>query len=109
MKIDIETHEVILHPFPHRDVGAYQSVVDLEGIIWTVFTNADAVGRFDPETEEWTWYDLPTVGTESHGHRGEGMTRRCWSLCCCSANGCLVPRRACWRDGVSQVAESVEE
>ena len=54
VKIDIETHEVTLYPFPHRDVGAYQSVVDLEGILWTVFTNADAVGRFDPETEEWT-------------------------------------------------------
>ena len=67
VKIDIETHEVTLYPFPYRDGGAYQAVVDLDGIVWTVFTNADAVGRFDPRTEEWTWYDLPTVGTESHG------------------------------------------
>ena len=56
-----------LYPFPYRDGGCYQAVVDLDGIVWTVFTNADAVGRFDPESEEWTWYDLPTVGTESHG------------------------------------------
>ena len=67
VKIDIETHDVTLYPFPYRDGGCYQAVVDLDGIVWTVFTNADAVGRFDPESEEWTWYDLPTVGTESHG------------------------------------------
>jgi hypothetical protein len=67
VKIDIETHEVTLYPLPYRDGGCYQAVVDLDGIIWTVFTNADAVGRFDPESEDWTWYDLPTVGTESHG------------------------------------------
>ena len=67
VKIDIETHDVTLYPFPYRDGGCYQAVVDLDGIVWTVFTNADAVGRFDPSTEEWTWYDLPTVGTESHG------------------------------------------
>jgi streptogramin lyase len=67
VKIDIETHDVTLYPFPYRDGGAYQAVIDLDGIVWTVFTNADAVGRFDPATEEWTWYDLPTVGTESHG------------------------------------------
>ena len=67
VKIDIETHEVTLYPLPYRDGGCYQAVVDQDGIIWTVFTNADAVGRFDPESEEWTWYDLPTVGTESHG------------------------------------------
>ena len=67
VKIDIETHEVTLYPFPYRDGGCYQAVIDLDGIVWTVFTNADAVGRFDPESEEWTWYDLPTVGTESHG------------------------------------------
>ena len=67
VKIDIETHEITLYPLPYRDGGCYQAVVDLDGIIWTVFTNADAVARFDPESEEWTWYDLPTVGTESHG------------------------------------------
>jgi len=67
VKIDIKTHDVTLYPFPYRDGGCYQAVVDLDGIVWTVFTNADAVGRFDPESEDWTWYDLPTVGTESHG------------------------------------------
>ena len=48
VKIDIETHAVTLYPFPYRDGGCYQAVVDLDGIVWTVFTNADAVGRFDP-------------------------------------------------------------
>ena len=67
VKIDIETHDVTLYPFPYRDGGCYQAVIDEDGIVWTVFTNADAVGRFDPESTEWTWYDLPTVGTESHG------------------------------------------
>ena len=67
VKIDIHTHEVTLYPFPYPNGGAYQAAVDQDHMVWVVFTNADAVGRFNPTTETWTWYDLPTLGGESHG------------------------------------------
>jgi streptogramin lyase len=67
VKIDTRTLKVTLYPMPYRDVGNYQAVVDKDGMVWNVFTNADAVGKFDPKTEQWTWYDLPTRGTEAHG------------------------------------------
>ena len=34
---------------------------------WVVFSNEDAIGKFDPDTEQWTVYDLPTRGFRSHG------------------------------------------
>ena len=67
IRIDIVTNKMTVYPFPHRDVGAYQSVVDNDGIVWHPLTNADAVTKFDPKTAAWTWYDLPTRGTETHG------------------------------------------
>ena len=67
IKIDIHTHKITLYPIPVPDAATYQATVDGEGIVWVVFTNADAVGRFDPRTAKWNWYDLPTIGTESHG------------------------------------------
>ena len=67
VKIDIRTNKATLYPFPWPDAGAYQATVDKDGIVWVVFTNADAVGRFDPRTEKWTMYQLPTLGTETHG------------------------------------------
>jgi len=67
IRIDIVTSRITVSPFPHRDVGAYQSVVDNDGMVWHPLTNADAVTKFDPKTGAWTWYDLPTRGTETHG------------------------------------------
>lgn len=67
VKIDIRTNQATLYPFPWRDAGSYQATVDKDGIVWVNFTNADAVGRFDPKTEKWTMYQLPTLGTEVHG------------------------------------------
>jgi streptogramin lyase len=67
VKIDLRTLAVQLYRMPYRDIGNYQAVVDKDGFVWNVFTNADAVGRFDPRTEKWIWYDLPTRGTETHG------------------------------------------
>jgi streptogramin lyase len=67
VKVDIHTHKSTVYPYPWRDGGSYQAVVDNEGMVWVVFTNGDYVGKFNPRTERWTRYDLPTLGTEAHG------------------------------------------
>jgi streptogramin lyase len=68
IKIDYRTNRVVAqYPFPIRHGGVYQAHVDRDGMVWVVYTNADAVGKFDPKTARWTTYELPTVGTETHG------------------------------------------
>ena len=67
IKIDIHTHEVTVYPYPWKHVGGYQAAVDEDGMVWIDYTNADAVARFNPRNETWTVYELPTIGTESHG------------------------------------------
>ena len=36
-------------------------------MVWLPFTHGDSIARFDPSTEEWTSYSLPTIGTKTHG------------------------------------------
>ena len=67
LKIDLKTKKATAYPYPWRDGGSYQSVVGSDGMIYTVFTNGDYIGKFDPKTEKFTRYDLPTLGTEAHG------------------------------------------
>lgn len=67
IKVDIKSHKPTVYKYPWRDGGSYQAVVDYDGMVWVVFTNGDYVGKFDPKTERWTRYDLPTLGTEAHG------------------------------------------
>lgn len=67
IKVDTRTHKVTEYRYPWRDGGSYQAAVDGDGIVWVVFTNGDYIGRFDPKTEKWLRYDLPTLGTEAHG------------------------------------------
>ena len=36
-------------------------------MVWLPFTHGDSIAKFDPSTEEWTSYSLPTIGTKTHG------------------------------------------
>jgi streptogramin lyase len=67
VKIDINTKKVTVYPNPVPDASCYQAVVDKDGMVFVIFTDGDFVGKFNPKTEKWTRYDLPTVGTEAHG------------------------------------------
>ena len=67
IRIDSLTDKVTVYPVPWRDGAGYMTVVDEEGMVWTNYTNGDYVAKLDPKTEKWTRYDLPTLGTETHG------------------------------------------
>jgi streptogramin lyase len=62
--IDIHTLKTNLYPYPTRESAIYDSVVDRQHNVWVNLFNGDAVAKFDPKTERWTEYPLPTRGVE---------------------------------------------
>lgn len=69
MKIDTRTNTITSYPYPQgaSTVNGYEASIDGEGNVWVVFTLADSIGKFDPKTETWTTYYLPSLGIRSHG------------------------------------------
>jgi len=65
-KIDIHTKKVTEYKVPDgRYSHPYAVAVDKNHMVWFSISNADQIGRFDPTTEEFTKYPLPTRGTEA--------------------------------------------
>src|SRR5579885_1024246 len=66
-KIDIKTNKVMgYYQYPGAGyAGVYSTVVDKNGMVWLNLMNADRVARFDPKTEKWTTFQLPSLGTET--------------------------------------------
>ena len=63
-KIDIHTKKLTEYKLPgwYRYAYPYEPVVDKNHTVWFSLANADALGRFDPATEKFTFYPLPTRG-----------------------------------------------
>ena len=64
-KIDTRTLKVTMYPVPNKHSGPYATVIDKNHVVWVNMMNNDSVGRFDPATEKWTEYMLPTHGAET--------------------------------------------
>jgi virginiamycin B lyase len=64
-KIDIHTKKLTEYKLPgrYRYAYVYEPVIDKNHIVWFSLANADAFGKFDPATEKFTFYPLPTRGT----------------------------------------------
>ncbi|MGE3511954.1 MAG: hypothetical protein AB7N65_24080, partial [Vicinamibacterales bacterium] len=62
-RIDTRTKKTSYYKLPFR-ANPYNTVIDKGHIVWTNLTSDDAVGRFDPRTEQWTIYRLPSIGAE---------------------------------------------
>jgi sugar lactone lactonase YvrE len=43
----------------------YQVVVDKDHNVWTNLWSTDAVAKYNPDTSQWTIFDLPSRGTET--------------------------------------------
>ena len=69
LKLDSRSDLEEMYPFPpeHEDGNCYETSVDEDGMVWLPFTHGDSIAKFDPSTEEWTSYSLPTIGTKTHG------------------------------------------
>ena len=66
-KIHIRTKQLTDYrlPGPYRFGGPYEPVVDKNGIVWLAMSNSDTVAKFDPKTERFTFYPLPTRSTNA--------------------------------------------
>ena len=78
-KIDIHTKKVTEYPIPQgRYAHPYKVVVDKDHMVWFGMANADLLGKFNPFTETFTMYPLPTRGSNSRhlviDNRTEGLT-----------------------------------
>jgi len=63
-KIDINTKKVTEYSVPHPLSHPYAVAVDKNHMVWVSMTNSDTIVKFNPYTERFTEYHLPTLGTE---------------------------------------------
>ena len=65
-KIDIHTRKITEYEIPEgRYADPYKIVVDRNHMVWFTFANADRFAKFNPVTEQFTLYSLPTRGADS--------------------------------------------
>jgi virginiamycin B lyase len=63
-RIEIHTKEVKEYPLPYRFSQPYSISVDKNHMVWFNILDRDAIGGFDPKTEQFTEFQMPTRGTE---------------------------------------------
>ena len=63
-KIDIHTKKVTEYKLPglYRYANPYEPVVDKNHVVWFSLSNQDVLGKFNPATEKFTFYPMPTRG-----------------------------------------------
>ena len=65
-KIDTKTLKTELIPVPDSaNEYPYHATVDQHHDVWINMMNSDQVLRYDPKTRQFTYFDLPTLGTET--------------------------------------------
>ena len=64
-KIDSHSMKVTLYAVPTPEAGPYDAVVDNNHNVWVNLTQAGRIAKFDPRTEQWTEYPLPSLGSET--------------------------------------------
>ena len=64
-KVDIRTRKVTEYPLPYPYSFPYQVTVDKNRMVWVSAMNTDRLFMFNPVTEQWSDYALPTRGTDS--------------------------------------------
>ena len=63
-RANIQTHEVKYYTAP-PNVSPYDVVLDKKGMVWVALPNDDRVAKLDPETKDWTIYNLPSRGSNT--------------------------------------------
>jgi streptogramin lyase len=63
-RINTKTLETTIIPFPDRAMQAYHIAVDKNHNVWGNLWTSDQIVRYNPETKQWTMFDLPVRGTE---------------------------------------------
>jgi streptogramin lyase len=64
-RIDTKTLQTTIVPMPNQGMQyPYHAQVDKQHRVWTNMMNADQVLRYDPATNNFTYFDLPSRGGE---------------------------------------------
>jgi len=61
--MDIHTYQVTQYALPQKYSRPYEVVVDNEHNVWVNMPNTDMVAKFNPTTEKFTEYQMPSRGT----------------------------------------------
>jgi streptogramin lyase len=77
-RINIRTMEVKYYDLPIPYASPYAVKVDKNHVVWTALRNADRVGSFDPKSNKWTVYQLPTLGSECRDITIDAKTGDVW-------------------------------
>ncbi|HEV8016446.1 MAG TPA: carboxypeptidase regulatory-like domain-containing protein [Stellaceae bacterium] len=65
-RIDTKTMQTALVPLPNgANEYPYHATVDSHHDVWINMMNSDQVLRYDPQAKRFTYFDLPTLGTET--------------------------------------------
>jgi len=80
MKIDIRTHDMKRYPLP-ISAHPYFVVVDKNSMVWTNLMSDDRVAKFDPNSEKYTLYKLPTNGCEARNIAMDDLRGDVWVPC----------------------------
>ena len=79
-RIDIRTHEVSYHALPING-NPYFVVVDKDHNVWANLLSDDRVVKLDPATDEWTIYQLPSIGCETRNIAVDDIRGDIWVPC----------------------------
>jgi len=78
--INIRTHDTKYYPLPITG-HPYFVVVDENHNVWTNVMTDDRALKFDPKTEQWTVYQLPSIGCESRNIAVDDIRGDIWVPC----------------------------
>ena len=79
-RIDIRTHEVTYHALPING-NPYFVVVDKDHNVWANLLSDDRVVKLEPDTGEWTIYQLPSIGCETRNIAVDDIRGDIWVPC----------------------------
>lgn len=79
-EINIHTHKVSYHRLPVK-THPYKTDVDNHHRVWTDGQVADAAFEFDPATQQWTTYQLPSRGCSSRHVFFDDVRGELWVPC----------------------------
>ena len=65
-RFNIKTMKYAYVPLPNpQTMQPYEVYVDKEHNVWTNLWSTDAIAKYDPKSNKWTLFDLPSRGTET--------------------------------------------
>ncbi len=79
-RINIRTHETTYYPLPING-NPYFVVVDKDHNVWANLLSDDRVVKLNPATEEWTIYQLPSIGCETRNIAVDDLRGDVWVPC----------------------------